>query len=185
MTSAYFVANSPPEPSRSGVASLQAQVRRAPSPPAAPELVEAIVAHNRYRRARRTPAGHLIVRTDTGGSGEADWRFLGPIEAPPDGSDADAVIRLRLRMSSGRRVIALEDERSRGAVRFALGPEVGGSADGGQARDRLLAWVRGVEADRGIAVKQIFWDGAGGYWIEVGGERITFEGALAPLEFRS
>ena len=150
--------------------------------PAPPESISAIVERNPHRRARRTPAGHLIVRVDPQGSDEADWRFVGTIDLP-DEAGSGIVIRLRLRTSSGKRVIALEEERNRGVIRFALGPEASRTSEGGQARDRLLEWTRSVEAERGIAVKEIFWDGETRYWLEIGGERIPCPGTLAPLEF--
>ena len=36
----------------------------------------------------------------------------------------------------------------------------------------------------GIAVKEIYWDNRNRYWLEVSGERISYDGALAPLEFK-
>ena len=105
--------------------------------PASSELVEAILAHNSYRRARRTPAGHLIVRVDSGNSSEADWRFLGTIELPEE-SDMGTVTRLRIRSASGKRVIALEEDRKKGIL-FALGPNASRTPEGGEARDLLLA----------------------------------------------
>jgi hypothetical protein len=38
--------------------------------------------------------------------------------------------------------------------------------------------------ERGVAVKEIYWDNKNQYWLEIGGERIMYEGALAPLEFK-
>jgi superfamily II DNA or RNA helicase len=146
------------------------------------DITEAILEYNPYRRARRTPAGHLIARVDPHDSEGADWRFLGSVELPDDANE-DASVRLRLRRMSGRRVIACEDERRRGNLRFALGPEAGGSREGGEARDRLLEWVRSVEASEGIEIRDLFWDKGTLYWLEVGGRRIVHDGPLAPLEF--
>jgi superfamily II DNA or RNA helicase len=145
------------------------------------ELVEAILAHNSYRRARRTPAGHLIVRADSGNSSEADWRFLGTIDFPEE-SELGAVTRLRIRTASGKRVIALEVDRKKGIL-FALGPNASRTPEGGEARDRLLDWIRGIEGERGVEVKDIYWDNRTRYWLEIGGERIPYTSALAPLEF--
>lgn len=150
--------------------------------PASPELIAAILERSPHRRARRTAAGHLIVRVDPQGSDEADWRFLGSIDLP-DEPGAGTIIRLRLRTSSGKRVIALEEDPKRGIVRFALGPDASRKPEGGQARDRLLEWTRSVEAERGGAVKEIFWDNETRYWLEIGGERIPYADPLAPLEF--
>jgi len=152
--------------------------------PSPTEFVAAILEGNPHRRARRTPAGHLIVRVDPRGSDEADWRFLGSIDLPHE-PGAGTVVRLRLRTSSGKRVIALEEEPNKGVVRFALGPDASRTPEGGQARDRLLEWTRSVEAERGVTVKEIFWDNATRYWLEIGGERIPYHGPLAPLEFKT
>jgi superfamily II DNA or RNA helicase len=150
--------------------------------PAPRGFIDTIVELNPHRRARRTPAGHLIVRVDAERSDAADWRFVGTVELPEE-SQTEKAIRLRVRTLSGRRVIALEDERHKGVVRFALGPDASRTPEGGQARDKLLAWIRGVEAERG-EVKEVFWDGEARYWLELAGERISHEGALAPLEFK-
>jgi len=89
--------------------------------PVPPQFIALIVDRNPHRRARRTPAGHLIVRVDPKGSDEADWRFLGSINLP-DERCLNAVTMLRLKNSSGKRVIALEQE-SRKGVHFALGDD--------------------------------------------------------------
>ncbi len=145
-------------------------------------FVDTIIDLNPQRRARRTPAGHLIVRTDAERSDVADWRFVGTVDLPEE-PQTEKAIRLRVRTSSGRRVIALEDDRRKGVIRFALGPDASRTPDGGQARDKLLTWIRSVEAERG-EVKDVFWDGETRYWLELAGERIPYEGALAPLEFK-
>ena len=152
--------------------------------PAPHEFVSTILDRNSHRRARRTPAGHLIVRVDSRGSDEADWRYVGTIDLP-DESDAAPVTRLRLRASSGKRVIAREDESKTGVIHFALGPDASGTKEGGQARDRLLEWVRRVEAERSITIREIVWDNETRYWLEIGGDRIPYDGPLAPLEFKT
>ena len=136
----------------------------------------------RDRHARRTPAGHLIVRVDTSGSDETDWRFLGNIDLP-EASSVVTSTKLRIKTSAGRRVIALEDSRGEGIVRFALGPGASRTSEGGQARTQLLEWTRQIEVERGIEVKEVFWDNESGYWLEIGGEQIPYEGQIAPLEF--
>jgi hypothetical protein len=147
------------------------------------EAIAAILERNPYRRAQLTPAGHLVVRVDSGGSDDIEWQFLDSIAMPVE-SGEDTVIALRVRTSSGRRVIALEEQLKRGVVRFALGPDTSRTPEGGQARDRLLEWIRSLETQRGIAVKEIYWDNANRYWLEISGERIFYDGALAPLEFK-
>ncbi len=150
--------------------------------PASPEYVEAIVNLNAYRRARRTPAGHLISRTGEGRGPAADWRYLGKVDLPEE-PEEDKVIRLRVRSSSGKRVLALEDENKRNVIKFALGPNASRTPAGGEARDRLLKWIKDVEAELG-SVKDLFWNGATQYWVEVGGERLRYPGEVAALEFR-
>ena len=151
--------------------------------PAAPELVRGIVERNEYRRARRTPAGHVIVRADGAKSGEPDWRYLGQLDLPTISHQEDT-LRFRLKTASGRRVIARADERGRG-IRFALGPGRSQTVAGGEARDRILEWVKKIENEGGIAVREVCWDGTQGYWVEVEGQRIPYDGDLAPLEFES
>jgi hypothetical protein len=150
--------------------------------PAPRTLVEAVVQHSPHRRARITPAGHLIVRTDSGGSGEPDWRFLGVIDQLPD-PDAGTAIRLKLRTTAGRRVIACDEAQNKGVVRFALGPGETHTPDAGQARDRLLDWIRQEEARRGRRIRDLYWDGGANYWLEVQGERVPHPEPLPRLEF--
>jgi hypothetical protein len=152
--------------------------------PMKPEFVTTIVERNPHRRARRTPAGHLIVRVDAQGSDEADWRFLGAIDLP-DTPTHGVVKRLKVKPNRGKRVIALEDDSNRKAVDFALGPGASLTPEGGEARDRLLKWVQSVEASRGITVREIFWDTETRYWLEISGERVDFPGPVAPLEFKA
>ena len=151
--------------------------------PVPPQFIALIVDRNPHRRARRTPAGHLIVRVDPKGSDEADWRFLGSINLP-DERCLNAVTMLRLKNSSGKRVIALEQE-SRKGVHFALGPDASSTPERGQARDILLEWVRSLESERGVAIREIFWDNETQYWVEASGERIPYGALLAPLEFKT
>lgn len=66
---------------------------------------------------------------------------------------------------------------------FALGPDRAVIPEAGAARERLLAWVAQCERERGVSLKEILWDGAGTYWVEVQGERVQCSQALAPLEF--
>lgn len=150
--------------------------------PVSPGYIAALLERNQHRRGRRTPAGHLIVRVDSQKSDEEDWRFLGSIVLPNEPGPSDVKI-LRLSTNRGRRVISIRDERGRGGVRFALGPDNSRTLEGGQTRDRLLQWVHDIAAERAITVREIFWDGQSTYWLEISGERIHFGGFLAPLEF--
>jgi len=150
--------------------------------PAPTALVKLIVANNAHRRARFTPAAHIIVRTDSGVSSDGDWLFIGRIDSVPESGVAQ-VIRLKIMTTSGRRVIALDQERTKGMVPFALGPGDSRTPEAGAARDRLLEWIRAKERQLGRQARSLYWDGARNYWLEVAGERIPYEGSLAPLEF--
>lgn len=145
-------------------------------------LVEAIKHHNPHRRARITPAGHLIVRTDSGASGEPEWLFLGVVPKLPD-PGANTAIRLKIRTTAGRRVIAWGKEGDKRVVRFALGPGKTHTPEAGLARDRLLDWIRDEEARRGRQIRDLYWDGGTSYWLEVQGERVQYPVPLSPLEF--
>lgn len=146
------------------------------------ELVEEILVRNPHRRARCAPAGHLIVRVDSGAGSDLDWRYLGRIELPKEMPDAKTV-KFKLKTASGRRVIAHEDGRRKGRIDFALGPAHSRTPEAGQACDRLLAWVGEIEKELGVSLREIYWDGDEEYWVEVKGERIAHEGLLVPLEF--
>lgn len=150
--------------------------------PASRDLVDAIIQHSPYRRARITPACHLIVRTDSGGVGEANWRFLGLIDDVPE-SNTTTVIHLRVMTTSGRRMIARDDKRRKGNISFALGPDASRTPEAGQARDRLLEWIRREEGRLARQIRELCWDGGTKYWLDVEGERISHEVLLAPLEF--
>jgi superfamily II DNA or RNA helicase len=147
------------------------------------ELVEAIVSRNPYRRARRTPAGHLIVRVDASETADPEWLYLGLVDPPQESSEMQ-VTRLKLRRLSGKRVIALEEGRKKDQTLFALGPGSSSTPEAGEARDRLLNWIRAVEAERGVEAKELFWDNQTSYWLEIEGERIPHNGSVAPLEFK-
>lgn len=149
--------------------------------PAPNELVAEIAARNPYRRARRTPAGHLIVRVDSSEDDNADWRFLGVLGLP-DSGDSPPATKFGIDSVSGRRVIS--EGIGHGSVRFALGPGQAASAEAGAARDALLEWIRGLERERGVKIKELFWDGAT-YWVEIKGERVFRPGVLAALEFKA
>jgi superfamily II DNA or RNA helicase len=145
-----------------------------------PQQLDGIVESNPYGRARITPAGHLIVRTDRGAS-PVDWRYLGTVNIDAF-EDERPTVKLKLLSASGRRVIGHGSGKRE--VSFALGSENGGSAEAGRSRDQLLVWIARIEADRGVMVRDLFWDGKVDYWVEVNGERLTHARGLAPLEFR-
>lgn len=151
--------------------------------PAPCEFITAIQERSPYRRARLTPAGHLIVRVDHGSGEESDWRFIGMVKLP-ENQEGIVVTVLRLKSVSGRRVIVLVDERRRGVESFALGPDASLTREGGKARDLLLEWIAGIELKQHVQVREIFWDKNSKYWIEVDGRKISYDGPLSPLEFK-
>lgn len=151
--------------------------------PISKDLVEEIVARNELRRARITPAGHLIVRVDRGSDQVPDWRFLGIADASAASEDKVAT-RLRLMSSGGRRHLALEIERGSKSMKFALSSEHGASMDADRTRRELLEWVTSEEKTRGMSVRELLWDGDKQYWIEIAGERLAFAGPAARLEFK-
>ena len=55
--------------------------------------------------------------------------------------------------------------------------------EAGEAKERLLSWVARIESDSGVEVKEIFWNRAREYWLEINGERVPHDEPLAPLEF--
>ncbi|MBK9231669.1 MAG: hypothetical protein IPO15_12675 [Anaerolineae bacterium] len=68
-------------------------------------------------------------------------------------------------------------------ISFALGPDASRTPEAGQARDRLLEWIRREEGRLARQIRELCWDGGTRYWLEVEGERISHEVLLAPLEF--
>lgn len=150
--------------------------------PASTQQVEAILLYSAARRARRTPAGHLIVRGEPSPDAPDGWRYLGEL-ALPDATAGAEVRRLRVRTSSGRRELALEESRHAGHVRFALSASRGGSRAASDARDSLLAWIASLESGRSIVVRELCWDGGETYWVELSGERVEHPRPLAALEF--
>ncbi len=149
--------------------------------PIDPALVRQVVELNPLRRARITPAGHLIVRIDD--RGEPDWRYLGLAKATP-ASEAAGNVVLKIKQSRGQRHLALGDGRGGQSVRFALSSENGASESGDRIRRDLFAWIGEVEAARGLTIRELLWDLRSRYWLEIGGERLEFPGPGAKLEFK-
>jgi hypothetical protein len=140
-----------------------------------------IMALNSQRRARITPAGHLIVRSDLTGGQSGDWRFLGMINVPDEEQEPRRTV-LRIQSVSGRRVIARWDEATRSA-RLAKGPGESESPDAGDAHAELLNWIRKVESEKNRKVREVYWDDNMNYWLEIEGERISYGYPISPLEF--
>ena len=146
------------------------------------DVIATICETNRYRRAVRTPCGHLIVRSGDGPGHDAVWTYLGDIALPDPVAEIATTQRLMVKSVSGRRVIACK--RGRNEV-FARSPEKAQAPAAGRTQADLLRWIHELEAEKQQAVRELCWDGGATYWVELGGERFTFDGASAPLEFPS
>jgi superfamily II DNA or RNA helicase len=147
------------------------------------QLVTEILARNELRRARITPAGHLIVRVDHESAQAQEWQFLGAVTLAFTQTSEDA-IRLKIRQARGQRHITREPEKGSKEARFALDCAHGASTFADKTRQRLLEWVTTLESSHGTQVREICWDGETNYWVEVGGARIAFPDGAAKLEFR-
>ncbi|MGE4067444.1 MAG: DEAD/DEAH box helicase [Vicinamibacterales bacterium] len=147
-------------------------------------LIDALRATDSRGRARLTPAGHLIARASPRAAGQDAWVFLGVIGRDARDASTQSELRIRIRMASGRRELALEAKGTRARqIRFALSEHQGASEPASQTRRELLAWVSRVEAEQALPVREVHWDGARRYWLEIQGKQIEFEGEAAPLEF--
>jgi superfamily II DNA or RNA helicase len=151
--------------------------------PLTQQQIAAVIERNELRRARATPAGHLIVRVDRGGASEPDWRFIGTVAAAGERASVDAV-RLKIKQSGGRRQIAHEGERGSRVMRYALSSEFGASPEADRTRRELLEWIAREETTQGVQVRELLWDHGNRYWIEIGGARIAFPGGGSKLEFK-
>jgi superfamily II DNA or RNA helicase len=145
-------------------------------------MIEEILARNELRRARITPAGHLIVRVDRSDASEPDWRFIGTVAAAGESESVDAM-RLKIKQAGGRRQIAMEGERGSRVMRYALASEFGASPEADRTRRELLEWIAREETAQGVQVRELLWDRGNLYWIEIGGARIAFPGG-SKLEFK-
>lgn len=151
--------------------------------PAPREMVEKILELNRYRRAVRTPAGHVIARSDIAPEGESIWRFVGVLaELPKDTGEKTC---FRLISQSGKRQIIREADARAKTQPYARTAETANNPESGAARDALIAWLADLERDGTGRVTDLYWDGRQTYWIEVDGKRIDHPTPLAALEFRS
>ncbi len=146
---------------------------------ASKEAIEKIIETNQYRRAVRTPCGHLICRTGRKRGPEDIWIYLGNVETPKEQEESD-VEKLTVKRTSGRRVISRK--KGRNEV-YARGPEKASSNNAGLTQKMLLEWVQKQEEKRSTPIRDLYWNFDKSFWIEVNGERIKFEEALSPLEF--
>lgn len=142
-------------------------------------VIQKIIQENKYRRAVRTSCGHLICRTGTASSPEDIWIYLGNVDAPEE-IEGGVVGKLILKNASGRRVICKKTGRNEV---FARGPDKASSKEAGQTQENLLKWIDEQETKLSTNIRDLYWDAHTSFWIEVNGERHSFEDAEAPLEF--
>jgi hypothetical protein len=147
------------------------------------EVVETILASNRYRKAVRTPAGHIITRVDGVADGERLWRFVGVLAEVPAAEKTRVCFRV-ISQSGKRQIIREADARSKDQP-YARAANKAEHRQSGEARDALIAWISDLEGKGTARVTDLYFDGSGSYWIEAEGKRIELPGQLAALEFRS
>lgn len=151
--------------------------------PDARPLVEAILGVNQFRKAVRTPAGHVIARKDGVDRKLAGaWRFVGTLatlpEKPPE------KITFHVITASGRKQLQrASDARARDKP-YARGADKATNPESGIARDTLIAWLARLEKEGRHRITELHWDGSRTYWIEADGQRIEHPTPLAALEFR-
>ncbi len=146
--------------------------------PASHETINKILEVNQYRRAVRTPCGHLICRTGVKQDPDDTWVFLGLVGEPEVLTDKH-VEKLLVKRVSGRRVIARKTGRN---IVFARGPGTAPSKEA-QETQAILDWIRSQEDALSTNIHELYWDGEIKFWIEVNGERICFDEAKSGLEF--
>jgi superfamily II DNA or RNA helicase len=138
---------------------------------AAPRDLVDHVLGNAYRRARCTPAGHLIVRIDDDTRKGSTWRYVGRLELPQAEEQPVSRVELLLRSRARRRMIA----RARpDGEDFAKGPQ--------EMVTALLEWTQRLADEHGASIKKLYWDGDSEYWVEISGKRVPFDGPAVPLE---
>lgn len=162
--------------------------------PLNPSLVAQIVEWNPYRRARLTPTEVVICRVD--GGKEAEWVFVGlagpgaeqgredtppkKVATDPEGA-GEQVVEYRLKQARGVRRI-VRGRKGRGEV-FARAGDQAENQAAGRAAERLLAWVAGLEREKGRKIHSLYWDGRQRYWVEIEGTRLEHPGDLPEMEF--
>ena len=143
------------------------------------EAVEQIVRTNDFRRAVRTPCGHLICRTEEKKDQEDVWIYLGPCGTPEE-LQAGEVEKLIIKSVSGRRVISRKNGRGE---EYARGPDKAKIKDAGLMKTLLLEWIQEQEQKCSMTMRDLYWNGDKSYWLEVNGERIDYGEAPSALEF--
>lgn len=137
------------------------------------ELIDRIIATSPFRRARLTPAGHVICRTGSRPGRGGDWQYVGTLALPRRCSPS--VTRYAIVRVSGRRAISKQYADRGRLQRFACGPA--------HVVEDLLQWMAGIERERGYRIRHLYWDGNTKYWVEIGGNRVEFKAPLPALEF--
>ena len=148
---------------------------------ASKDTIRAIIENNRYRRAVRTPCGHLIVRTDEGKDRGITWRYLGDIGLPDSGGEIEA-IKLTIKSVSGRLEIVKKLAKKEVFARASGRAE---TVEAGKAKKILLEWIHLLQEQGKRDIRELYWDGKSKYWIESEGDQILFEGNISNLEFPS
>ena len=143
------------------------------------EALAQIVEINQFRRAVRTPCGHLICRAGSKEGSEDRWIYLGDIPLPEEIAEKN-IVKLLVKSASGRRVLARKNGRNE---TYARGPEKASSEKAGLTQQMLLKWIQQKEDEKSTSIRELYWDGETAYWIEINGDRIDLEHATAALEF--
>jgi hypothetical protein len=141
-----------------------------------------ILAISQYRKAIRTPAGHVIVRKDGVDRMEKEaWRFVGTVSTLPE--KGPERVRYKVKSQAGRLQILAATRTKTGDQIFARGADKARNAESGRARDILLKWIESLEASGAPKISELYWDGDGTFWVESDGRAIKHPNRLAPLEF--
>ena len=143
------------------------------------EMIQKIIQENQYRRAIRTPCGHLICRTGAINGTEDNWIYLGNVAATEDVKNGSTE-KLIVKTASGRRVICKKVGRNEV---YARGSDKASTKEAGKTCEGLLQWIGEQEARLSTSIRDLYWDMNLSFWIEINGERHNYELAEAPLDF--
>jgi len=145
------------------------------------QVVDTILKYSQYRKAVRTPAGHVIVRDAAPEAGQRIYRYAGTLAELPDSASRRESFKV-IAAGGRRQLIRANEGRSR-TQSYARNAEKAKDPAAGAARESLLKWITECEAKGLPRVTEFYWDGSGTYWIEAEGRRIECPEKLAALEF--
>ncbi len=134
------------------------------------KVIDKILEINKSGYATVTPCNHLIVRKNDKKSKEAEWVYLCNVDLPEE-NQASSTIKLLLKQRNGRPVIIKLSGRNE---IYAIENETSRS---------LLIWIESIKNERGIDIRELYWNGDSHYWIELGSKRISFSENIGRLEF--